>query len=116
MHGPSDCLWIEKTAFCFPSFYDSGGDKEMKRLRLVLAFGCLLLCVWFLMPIGLGVFHIGMVYPVLLLLLAAAILLNWQRLHPLPVRHRFFTRLAAAVLCVGLLLILIPVGFMGADR
>lgn len=86
----------------------------MKRVRLVLAFGCFVLCIWFLMPIGLGVFHIGMVYPVLLLLLAAAVLLNWQRLRPLAVRHRFFTRLAAAVLCVGLLLILIPVGFMGA--
>ena len=45
------------------------------RARLPAKLGaavCLLLCAWFLAPLGMGIVHIGMLWPSALLVLAAA--------------------------------------------
>ena len=49
------------------------------RARLPAKLGaavCLLLCAWFLAPLGMGIVHIGMLWPSALLVLAAARLLR----------------------------------------
>ena len=79
----------------------------MKKLfRITAALLCLAAAAYFLMPLAFGVFHIGMVYPAVLLLLAAGALL-----FPDAVRRLFTGRLrrwavgcaavlSAAVVCV----------------
>ena len=46
-----------------------------KVLRHILAVLCLLAAVFFLLPLGIGILHFGMVWPAAVLLLAAAVLL-----------------------------------------
>ena len=43
-----------------------------KVLRRILAVLCLLAAVFFLLPLGIGILHFGMVWPAALLLLCAA--------------------------------------------
>ena len=43
-----------------------------KVLRHILAVLCLLAAVFFLLPLGIGILHFGMVWPAALLLLCAA--------------------------------------------
>lgn len=57
-----------------------------KVLRHILAVLCLLAAVFFLLPLGMGILHFGMVWPAALLLLCAA-WLTWPD---------FFRPLAAA--------------------
>jgi len=73
-------------------------DRAPRR-RPVLGSLCVLLAVYFLMPLVTGILHIGMVWPAVLLLLAASVCL-WPRWWScLP---RWLQRIAAGILAVGL--------------
>lgn len=52
----------------------------MKKLRIILAMLLLLLCLWFLAPACIGIRHIGMVYPVAILIPVILCLLKPQML------------------------------------
>lgn len=92
----------------------------MKRLRITLGALCLAGAAYFLLPAAVGVFHLGMVYPAALLLLAALALFC-----PGTVRRIFRSRwrklaiaataaLSAAVACV--LAVCLWIGLAAADR
>lgn len=78
-------------------------------VRCLAAAAGLALCVWFLLPLGSGIFHVGMIWPVPLLLLGASLCLfpGWHRRLPLSMR-----RAAGACLGAGLLLIAALLGLM----
>lgn len=67
-------------------------------LRTVLGAACLLAAAYFLMPLGVGILHPGMLWPAALLLLIASLCFwpRWPRHLPLWLR-----RAAAVVICVG---------------
>jgi len=71
----------------------------MKALpRLFLGSVCLLLAVYFLMPLGVGILHLGMVWPAALLLLIASVCFFPRWPSRLP---RWLRRTAAVGIAVG---------------
>ena len=78
---------------------------ELMRARLPAKLGaavCLLLCAWFLAPLGMGIVHIGMLWPSALLVLAAARLLRPDVFRPEDaVRILQFTGADAAMIGRG---------------
>ena len=72
-------------------------------LRIAAGLVCLLLTGWFLLPLGIGILHIGMIWPSALLLLAASLCFfhRWPRHLP-----RLIRRTAGAVIAVGLAVVL----------
>ena len=73
-------------------------DRPFRR-RPVLGSLCALLAVYFLLPLVIGILHIGMIWPAALLLLAASVCF-WPRW---PGRlPRWLQRIAAGVIAVGL--------------
>lgn len=91
-----------------------------KALRITAAGLCLGLCLYFLLPLAAGIFHIGMAYPAAILLLAALCLL-----FPSAVSRLFRGRwgkwckaaaaaLSAAVICV--LAVCLLIGTAAVDR
>lgn len=66
---------------------------------------CLLLCVWFLVPLGMGIVHIGMLWPPVVLLLAAARLLRPDIFRRL-LRRKWLRWTVRAVCAAGLAVIL----------
>ena len=86
----------------------------MNRLRKSGAILCLLLAVWFVLPLCIGVFHIGMIYPTVLLLLLATALWFWDGIRPILSRHKVWTSLLCGVLAVVLGMIWVPVGMIAA--
>lgn len=70
-----------------------------KACRFAAALLCLLLCVYFLMPLMAGIVHIGMIYPAAIFLLAAFCLL-----FPAAVRRLFTGKLRPfAIACAAVL-------------
>lgn len=80
-------------------------------LRYGAAALCLLGAVYFLLPLGMGVLHIGMLYPAAGLLLAAVWLLFPQlfRWWPRWLRRTVYVVLAAGVLVLGAILTLMGI-------
>lgn len=79
---------------------------------------CLALTVYFLIPVTMGAFHLGMIWPSLLLLFFAALLFRPQWFDRIR-RHRLFCRLFCAALCIGLsavTAVFILMGLRAADR
>ncbi len=68
-------------------------------LRGISGIACLLLAAYFLMPLGVGILHVGMVWPTMLLILLASLCFfpRWPKRLPLWLR-----RAAAAVIGAGL--------------
>lgn len=76
-------------------------DKPVRR-RPVLGIICLVLTAYFLLPLCIGILHIGMIWPTALLLLAASVCF-WPRWpERLP---RWLQKTAAGVIAVGLSLV-----------
>jgi len=69
------------------------------RRRPLLGVLCLVLTVYFLLPLVIGVLHIGMLWPTVLLLLAASVCFRPQWPERLP---RWLQKTAAGVIAVGL--------------
>lgn len=89
----------------------------MKRPLLALAGAlCLLLAAYFLMPLGVGILHIGMLWPAALLALLASVCFfpRWPRALP-----RWLRRAAAAAIGLGMaaaLAILVLMASAALDR
>ena len=84
-----------------------------KLLRYTAAALCLSVIVYFLLPLRLGLFHIGMLYPCAVLAVLLFVLLFPQRVRRWftgPYRRWF--RSAAVLACVGVACIGITVGFI----
>lgn len=89
-----------------------------RRLCRVGGYLCLALIVYFFIPVTMGAFHLGMIWPSLLLLLFAALLLRPRWFDPIR-RHRLLCRLLCAILCAGLAAVtavFILMGLRAADR
>ncbi len=84
----------------------------MKIFRKIVAVVCLLLAAWFMLPLCIGMLHIGMVYPTVLLVGFAAALWFWEKICPLLMRHRLWTGVICGMLCLVLAMVLIPVGMI----
>ena len=84
----------------------------MKLVRKIGAIICLMLAVWFLLPLCIGIVHIGVFYPAVILLGFAVLLWFWERVKPLLVRHKVWTSLVCGLLVVALTVILVPVAMM----
>ena len=84
-----------------------------KTLRRVLAVLCLAGAVFFLLPLGMGILHFGMVWPALLLLLCAACLI-WPDLFRRLLRPRWLRALVSCVAAVCLTAILVTLGKMAS--
>ncbi len=91
----------------------------VRLLRFCAAFAFLAAAAYFLLPLSIGVFHIGILYPAAFFCLCAAALLfpaSVKRLFGGKLRKVAFactTVLSAAVLCISLTLCII--GFAAAD-
>ena len=89
-----------------------------KVLRHILAVLCLLAAVFFLLPLGIGILHFGMVWPAALLLLCAA-WLTWPDFFRRLLRPKWLRALAGCVIAVCMTAILATLGKMAiaaADR
>ena len=89
-----------------------------KVLRHILAVLCLLAAVFFLLPLGIGILHFGMVWPAALLLLCAA-WLTWPDFFRRLLRPKWLRALAGCVIAVCMTAILVTLGKMAmaaADR
>ncbi len=89
-----------------------------KVLRHILAVLCLLAAVFFLLPLGIGILHFGMVWPAVLLLLCAA-WLTWPDFFRRLLRPKWLRALAGCVIAVCMTAILVTLGKMAmaaADR
>ena len=89
-----------------------------KVLRRILAVLCLLAAVFFLLPLGIGILHFGMVWPAALLLLGAA-WLTWPDFFRRLLRPKWLRALAGCVIAVCMTAILVTLGKMAmaaADR
>ena len=89
-----------------------------KVLRRILAVLCLLAAVFFLLPLGIGILHFGMVWPAALLLLCAA-WLTWPDFFRRLLRPKWLRALAGCVIAVCMTAILVTLGKMAmaaADR
>ena len=86
--------------------------------RRILAVLCLLAAVFFLLPLGIGILHFGMVWPAALLLLCAA-WLTWPDFFRRLLRPKWLRALAGCVIAVCMTAILVTLGKMAmaaADR
>lgn len=82
-------------------------------LRKIGIIGCLLLSVWFMCPIVSGILHIGMLYPTALLLLLGAVLWQWSKIKLLfHSKYKIGVRIIACLCIIGILALVIPVGYM----
>lgn len=81
----------------------------MRLLRIAAIAACAALSLWFLLPLGDGILHAGMVWPVALLMLIASLCAfpGWYRRLPKPL-----WKTAAACLLAGLTLIAVLSGLM----
>lgn len=80
-------------------------------LRSLLGLLCLLLAVYFLLPLSVGILHIGMLWPAALLLLLASVCF-WPRW---PARlPRWLRRVGIGVIALGLTVVLVVLGLMTA--
>ena len=89
-----------------------------KVLRRILAVLCLLAAVFFLLPLGIGILHFGMVWPAALLLLCAA-WLTWPDFFRRLLRPKWLRALVGCVIAVCMTAILVTLGKMAmaaADR
>ena len=89
-----------------------------KVLRHILAVLCLQAAVFFLLPLGIGILHFGMVWPAALLLLCAA-WLTWPDFFRRLLRPKWLRALAGCVIAVCMTAILVTLGKMAmaaADR
>ena len=89
-----------------------------KVLRRILAVLCLLAAVFFLLPLGIGILHFGMVWPAALLLLCAA-WLTWPDFFRRLLRPKWLRALVGCVIAVCMTAILATLGKMAmaaADR
>lgn len=89
-----------------------------KVLRHILAVLCLLAAVFFLLPLGIGILHFGMVWPAALLLLCAA-WLTWPDFFRRLLRPKWLRALVGCVIAVCMTAILVTLGKMAmaaADR
>lgn len=89
-----------------------------KTLRRILAVLCLLAAVFFLLPLGIGILHFGMVWPAALLLLCAA-WLTWPDFFRRLLRPKWLRALVGCVIAVCMTAILVTLGKMAmaaADR
>lgn len=73
----------------------------MKKLRYTIAALLLLICVWFLLPLLKGITHIGMFYPVVLLIPLIAVFLRPQLLKGGQRKRRIFIALGICYLFVA---------------
>lgn len=80
-----------------------------KVLRRILAVLCLLAAVFFLLPLGIGILHFGMVWPAALLLLCAA-WLTWPDFFRRLLRPKWLRALAGCVIAVCMTAILVTLG------
>lgn len=86
---------------------------KLNKRKIFIAL-ILFLMVWFLCPIIGGVFHVGMIYPVIILLVPLFALAYPQKAKALwNGRAKIFVRFLSLCLCVGILLIMGIVGWMG---
>ena len=89
-----------------------------KVLRHILAVLCLLAAVFFLLPLGIGILHFGMVWPAALLSLCAA-WLTWPDFFRRLLRPKWLRALVGCVIAVCMTAILVTLGKMAmaaADR
>ena len=89
-----------------------------KVLRHILAVLCLLAAVFFLLPLGIGILHFGMVWPAALLLLCAA-WLTWPDFFRRLLRPKWLRALVGCVIAVCMTAIPVTLGKMAmaaADR
>lgn len=89
-----------------------------KTPRRILAVLCLLAAVFFLLPLGIGILHFGMVWPAALLLLCAA-RLTWPDFFRRLLRPKWLRALVGCVIAVCMTAILSTLGKMAmaaADR
>lgn len=89
-----------------------------KTPRRILAVLCLLAAVFFLLPLGIGILHFGMVWPAALLLLCAA-WLTWPDFFRRLLRPKWLRVLVGCVIAVCMTAILATLGKMAmaaADR
>lgn len=89
-----------------------------KTPRRILAVLCLLAAVFFLLPLGIGILHFGMVWPAALLLLCAA-WLTWPDFFRRLLRPKWLRALVGCVIAVCMTAILVTLGKMAmaaADR
>ncbi len=84
----------------------------MSKLRKTAFVLCLLGAVWFLIPLCIGMLHIGMVYPTVLLLLFAGMLRYPDKVKTFFSRHKVLSWIGGSLLAVVLAMILIPVGMI----
>ena len=89
-----------------------------KTPRRILTVLCLLAAVFFLLPLGIGILHFGMVWPAALLLLCAA-WLTWPDFFRRLLRPKWLRALVGCVIAVCMTAILVTLGKMAmaaADR
>ncbi len=92
---------------------NNGGKKKLNKRKIFIAL-ILFFMVWFLCPIIGGVFHIGMVYPVIILAVPLFALSFPEKAKALwNGKAKFFVRFLSACLCAGILFIMGIVGWMG---
>lgn len=84
-----------------------------KVLRHILAVLCLLAAVFFLLPLGMGIVHFGMLWPAAVLQLAAAVL-AWPDFFRRLLRPRWLRGLVCCLAAVCLTAILVTLGKMAA--
>lgn len=89
----------------------------MEKLRKTLGVILILLCIWFLLPLAKGVTHIGMFYPVILMVPLIAVLFRPQLLKG-GRKKKMFIRIAAACYVVAVICCGVTLGAMvkGAER
>lgn len=84
---------------------------KKRTLSIITAALCLVLSVWFLLPLTFGILHIGMLWPTALLLLAAARLL-WPAFFRRLLRRRWLRYTVRGVIGAGLAITLTALCFM----
>ena len=80
--------------------------------RKIIATVFMLLAVWFMLPICSGILHIGMIYPALILIFLAAVLLMWEKVKNFAVEHKIIFRGLCFVFVIGMAVIIVPLVFM----
>ena len=80
--------------------------------RKIIATVFMLLAVWFMLPICSGILHIGMIYPALILIFLAAVLLMWEKVKNFAVEHKIIFRGLCSAFAIGMAVIIVPLVFM----
>ncbi len=85
----------------------------MKRKLLSVLFA--LAGIWFMLPLFGGMLHIGMIYPALIFAFLAVVAFEWHRIKPLfSSKYKHICRILTGLFAVGVLMILVPLGFMAS--